>query len=165
MKNHDEAASVRPLTLAWVGRHLEAGERIVKAEELHGGITAEMRQPPGGALDRSAYSEVRSEMGAVGAVRVEGALSRAPQDHVLTPQPPGGDPAGLHLAGEAHVEPSVRNGQGAGSRRTGRARPWSQCDNTSPDWPDRPADNPTSGTRVPPGVRTGRAVDARLPGR
>lgn len=44
MKNHDEAASVRPLTLAWVGRHLEAGERIVKAEELHGGITAEMRR-------------------------------------------------------------------------------------------------------------------------
>ncbi|MEV6750666.1 phosphotransferase family protein [Streptomyces sp. WC2508] len=42
--NHDETATVRPLTLAWVGRHLEAGERIVKAEALHGGITAEMRR-------------------------------------------------------------------------------------------------------------------------
>lgn len=42
--NHDETVTVRPLTLAWVGRHLEAGERIVKAEALHGGITAEMRR-------------------------------------------------------------------------------------------------------------------------
>lgn len=36
--------AVRPLTLAWVRRHLEAGERIVGIEELHGGITAEMRK-------------------------------------------------------------------------------------------------------------------------
>ncbi|MGV9386961.1 phosphotransferase family protein [Nonomuraea sp. NPDC003707] len=43
MINHDEAA-VRPLTLAWVSRHLEVGERIVKTEALHGGITAEMRR-------------------------------------------------------------------------------------------------------------------------
>jgi len=42
--NHDEAAAVRPLTLAWVSRHLEAGERIVRTEALHGGITAEMRR-------------------------------------------------------------------------------------------------------------------------
>lgn len=42
--NHDEAATVRPLTLAWVSRHLEAGERIIKAVALHGGITAEMRR-------------------------------------------------------------------------------------------------------------------------
>jgi aminoglycoside phosphotransferase (APT) family kinase protein len=32
------------LTLAWVNRHLESGERIVGAEALHGGITAEMRR-------------------------------------------------------------------------------------------------------------------------
>ncbi|WP_330478285.1 aminoglycoside phosphotransferase family protein [Streptomyces platensis] len=44
MTNHDEAATVRPLTLAWVSQHLEAGERIVKTEALHGGITAEMRR-------------------------------------------------------------------------------------------------------------------------
>ena len=49
--NHDETATVRPLTLAWVGRHLEAGERIVKAEALHGGITAEMRRLIIGARD------------------------------------------------------------------------------------------------------------------
>jgi aminoglycoside phosphotransferase (APT) family kinase protein len=42
--NHDEAATVRPLTLAWVRRHLEAGERIVGAEALHGGATADMRR-------------------------------------------------------------------------------------------------------------------------
>ncbi|MFI9046105.1 phosphotransferase family protein [Streptomyces sp. NPDC053427] len=44
MTHHDEAAAVRPLTLAWVSRHLEVGERIVKIEALHGGITAEMRR-------------------------------------------------------------------------------------------------------------------------
>ncbi|MFG2490472.1 phosphotransferase family protein [Streptomyces caniferus] len=44
MTDHDEATAVRPLTLAWVSRHLEAGERIVKTEALHGGITAEMRR-------------------------------------------------------------------------------------------------------------------------
>jgi aminoglycoside phosphotransferase (APT) family kinase protein len=42
--NHDEAATVRPLTLAWVSRHLEDGERIVRTEVLLGGITAEMRR-------------------------------------------------------------------------------------------------------------------------
>ena len=44
MTDHDEAGAVRPLTLAWVGRHLTAGERIVRTEALHGGITAEMRR-------------------------------------------------------------------------------------------------------------------------
>ncbi|MEV0396375.1 phosphotransferase family protein [Polymorphospora rubra] len=44
MTNHDEAAAVLPLTLAWVSRHLEVGERIVRIEVLHGGITAEMRR-------------------------------------------------------------------------------------------------------------------------
>ncbi|MEW1861706.1 aminoglycoside phosphotransferase family protein [Streptomyces sp. NPDC088194] len=42
---------VRPLTLAWVSRHLEAGERIVGSEVLHGGITAEMRKLTVGARD------------------------------------------------------------------------------------------------------------------
>ncbi|MFF5004001.1 phosphotransferase family protein [Streptomyces phaeochromogenes] len=44
MTDHDEAAAVRPLALAWVGRHLEAGERIVRTEVLHGGVTAETRR-------------------------------------------------------------------------------------------------------------------------
>ncbi|MEU4396870.1 aminoglycoside phosphotransferase family protein [Kribbella sp. NPDC023855] len=39
--NHDPTA--RPLTFAWVSRHLVAGERIVSTRSLHGGITAEMR--------------------------------------------------------------------------------------------------------------------------
>jgi phosphotransferase family enzyme len=42
--DHDEAATVRPLTLAWVRRHLEAGERIVGTQVLHGGATADMRR-------------------------------------------------------------------------------------------------------------------------
>jgi aminoglycoside phosphotransferase (APT) family kinase protein len=42
--NHNEAADVRPLTLAWVSRYLGVGERIVETEALHGGITAEMRR-------------------------------------------------------------------------------------------------------------------------
>ena len=37
-------AAVRPLTLDWVSRHLEPGERIVGIEALHGGITAEVRR-------------------------------------------------------------------------------------------------------------------------
>ncbi|MGA5566145.1 phosphotransferase family protein [Streptomyces platensis] len=44
MTNHAEAAAVRPLTLMWVSRHLEAGERIVRIEALHGGSTAAMRR-------------------------------------------------------------------------------------------------------------------------
>ncbi|KOG41144.1 phosphotransferase family protein [Streptomyces decoyicus] len=51
MTDHDEAAAVRPLTLAWVSRHLEVGERIVRTEALHGGITAEMRRLTIGTRD------------------------------------------------------------------------------------------------------------------
>jgi hypothetical protein len=42
--NRDEESAVRPWTLAWVSQHLQVGERVVKAEALHGGITAEMRR-------------------------------------------------------------------------------------------------------------------------
>jgi aminoglycoside phosphotransferase (APT) family kinase protein len=49
--NHDQAAAVRPLALAWVSRHLAAGERIVRTEALHGGITAEMRRLTIGTRD------------------------------------------------------------------------------------------------------------------
>jgi aminoglycoside phosphotransferase (APT) family kinase protein len=49
---HDEVAlAVRPLTLDWVSRHLEVGERVVGVEELHGGITAEMRRLTIGTRD------------------------------------------------------------------------------------------------------------------
>ncbi|MEU6772189.1 phosphotransferase [Streptomyces sp. NPDC046759] len=53
MTNHDEPAAVRPLTLAWVSRHLEVGERILRADALHGGITAEMRRLTIGTRDGS----------------------------------------------------------------------------------------------------------------
>ncbi|ONK14379.1 aminoglycoside phosphotransferase family protein [Streptomyces sp. MP131-18] len=51
MTEHDEAAAVRPLTLAWVSRHLAVGERITRIEALHGGITAEMRRLTVGTRD------------------------------------------------------------------------------------------------------------------
>ncbi|MEV6056876.1 aminoglycoside phosphotransferase family protein [Streptomyces sp. NPDC052107] len=51
MTNHDESAAVRPLTLAWVSRHLKVGERIVRTDALHGGITAEMRRLTIGTRD------------------------------------------------------------------------------------------------------------------
>ncbi|MFE5159795.1 phosphotransferase family protein [Streptomyces sp. NPDC056697] len=51
MTNHDEPTAVRPLTLAWANRHLETGERIVRTEALHGGITAEMRRLTIGTRD------------------------------------------------------------------------------------------------------------------
>ncbi|TBO60761.1 aminoglycoside phosphotransferase family protein [Streptomyces kasugaensis] len=51
MTNHDEAVAVRPLTLAWVGRHLDVGERIVRVQVLQGGITAEMRRLTIGTRD------------------------------------------------------------------------------------------------------------------
>ncbi|WP_431930305.1 hypothetical protein [Nonomuraea jabiensis] len=51
MANHDEAAAVRPLTLAWVSRQLEAGERIVRTEAVHGSITAAVRRLTIGARD------------------------------------------------------------------------------------------------------------------
>ncbi|THC46987.1 aminoglycoside phosphotransferase family protein [Streptomyces sp. A1499] len=48
---HGEEAIVRPSTFAWVSRHLEPGERIVRADALHGGITAEMRKLTIGTRD------------------------------------------------------------------------------------------------------------------
>ncbi len=44
MTKRDQLSGVRPLTLAWVERQLEGGERVVGAAALHGGITAEMRR-------------------------------------------------------------------------------------------------------------------------
>ncbi|MFI9630177.1 phosphotransferase family protein [Streptomyces sp. NPDC052042] len=43
--------TVRPRTLAWVHRHLTEGERVVKTETLHGGMTAEMRRLTIGTQD------------------------------------------------------------------------------------------------------------------
>ncbi|MER7585708.1 aminoglycoside phosphotransferase family protein [Kitasatospora sp. NPDC097691] len=51
MTDHDEASAVRPSTLAWASRHLAPGERIVRTEALHGGITAEVRRLTIGTRD------------------------------------------------------------------------------------------------------------------
>lgn len=52
MTHHDEAQHVRPLTpAAWVSQHLKVGERIVRTETLHGGITADMRRVTVGTPD------------------------------------------------------------------------------------------------------------------
>ncbi|MGW2858858.1 phosphotransferase family protein [Streptomyces sp. NPDC001205] len=51
MTNHHDAVKLRPLTLSWVRRHLEAGEQIVGAEALHGGATADMRRLAIGTRD------------------------------------------------------------------------------------------------------------------
>lgn len=51
MTNRSGTGAVRPSTLAWVGRHLDVGERIVRTEALHGGITAEMRRLTVGTRD------------------------------------------------------------------------------------------------------------------
>lgn len=46
------------MTLAWVSRHLKPGERIVRTEVLHGGITAEMRRLTVGARDGDTHDLV-----------------------------------------------------------------------------------------------------------
>ncbi|MFI6300085.1 phosphotransferase family protein [Nonomuraea sp. NPDC050790] len=75
MINHDEAA-VPPLTLAWVSRHLEVGERIVKTEALRGGITADMRRLTIGAQDGSMRDLVlRSFVDPFYVERAEGGLN------------------------------------------------------------------------------------------
>ena len=63
MTDHGEAEAVRPLTLAWVSRHLEVGERIVRTEALHGGITAEMRRLTIGTRDGGARDLVLRSYG------------------------------------------------------------------------------------------------------
>ncbi|MCP9212409.1 phosphotransferase [Streptomyces sp. NEAU-Y11] len=51
MTNHDAVEAVRPMTLAWVSRHLEVGERVRSAEALRGGITADMQRLTIGTRD------------------------------------------------------------------------------------------------------------------
>ncbi|WP_433434889.1 phosphotransferase family protein [Nonomuraea sp. CA-141351] len=103
MINHDEAA-VRPLTLAWVSRHLEVGERIVKTEALRGGITADMRRLTIGTQDGSTRDLVlRSFVDPfyVGAAedwlnRETGALSLLTRTGVPAPELVAVDPTAAH---------------------------------------------------------------------
>lgn len=90
MTNDDEAAAVRPLTLAWVSRHLEVGERIVRTEALHGGITAEMRRltigtRDGGTRDLVLRTFVNVEHAEDWLNREAGALTLLPGTRVPAP--------------------------------------------------------------------------------
>ncbi|WP_139279796.1 hypothetical protein [Rhodococcoides yunnanense] len=61
MAKRDGVSTVRPLTLGWVNRNLEVGERIVGVEVLRGGVTAEMRKLTISAPGRNArYLVLRS---------------------------------------------------------------------------------------------------------
>ncbi|MCX5444374.1 phosphotransferase family protein [Streptomyces nigrescens] len=101
MTNHDEAAAVRPLTLAWVSRHLEVGERIVRTEVLHGGITAEMRRltigrPDGGTRDLVLRTFVNVEHAEDWLNREAGALTLLTGTGVPAPGLVAVDPAAAH---------------------------------------------------------------------
>lgn len=89
MIGRDEAAGVRPLTLAWVDRHLEVGERVVSVEVLHGGISAEMRRLTVGARDGRTRDLVLRSFG--GVEHAEDSLNR--EAGALTLLPGTGVPA------------------------------------------------------------------------
>ncbi|GAA2610883.1 phosphotransferase family protein [Streptomyces lienomycini] len=104
MTNHDETAVVRPLTLDWVSRHLEVGERVVGAEVLHGGITAEMRRltvgtPDGGTRDlvlRSLVDPFYVEHAGDWLNREAGALTLLTKTRVPAPELVAADPVAAH---------------------------------------------------------------------
>ncbi|MFJ5641546.1 phosphotransferase family protein [Streptomyces sp. NPDC093223] len=104
MTEHDEAAGVRPRTLAWVNRQLAAGERIVGTEVLHGGITAEIRRLTVGTLDGGTRDLVlRTFADPAFAAHAEGMLRREARalavlagTGVPAPGPVAADPAGTH---------------------------------------------------------------------
>ncbi|MFI9781469.1 phosphotransferase family protein [Streptomyces sp. NPDC051956] len=101
MTNHDEAAAVRPLALAWVSRHLEVGERIVRTEALHGGITAQMRRltigtRDGGTRDLVLRTFVNMEHAEDWPNREAGALPLLPGTGVPAPGLVAVDPTAAH---------------------------------------------------------------------
>ncbi|NEB80371.1 phosphotransferase [Streptomyces sp. SID14478] len=106
MIHHDEASAVHPATLAWVSRHLEAGERVVSAEALHGGITAEMRRLTIGTRDggtrhlvlRSFVDPSRLEQAEDWLHREAGALTLLPGTGVPAPVLVAVDPTAAHCA-------------------------------------------------------------------
>jgi aminoglycoside phosphotransferase (APT) family kinase protein len=124
--DHDEAAAVRPLTLAWVSRHLEVGERIVRTEALHGGITAEMRRltirtRDGGTRDLVLRTFVHVEQAEDWLNREAGALTLLAGTGVSAPELVAADPTAVrceypsllmtHLAGR-----TVLGDEGLGTR-------------------------------------------------
>ncbi|MFI7322784.1 phosphotransferase family protein [Streptomyces venezuelae] len=96
-----EATAVRPLTLAWVHRHLEAGERIVGIEALHGGITAAMRRltigtRDGGTRDLVLRSFIDVEYAEEWLDREADALALLPGTGVTAPRLVAVDPTASH---------------------------------------------------------------------
>jgi aminoglycoside phosphotransferase (APT) family kinase protein len=88
--DRDEVVGVRPLALAWVRRQLEVGERVVRTEVLHGGITAEMRRltigtRDGGTRDLVLRTFVNVEHAEDWLNREAGALSLLPGTGVPAP--------------------------------------------------------------------------------
>ncbi|MFJ3406360.1 phosphotransferase family protein [Promicromonospora sp. NPDC090134] len=119
MTDHDDTTAVRPLTLAWVSRHLEAGERVVTAEALRGGITAEMRRLTIRTLDGDTRDLVlRTFVGVEQAEewldREAGALTLLPGTGVPAPELVAADPTAAqceypsllmtHLAGRTVLD-------------------------------------------------------------
>ncbi|MEV5680283.1 aminoglycoside phosphotransferase family protein [Streptomyces sp. NPDC052179] len=101
MTDHHEAAAVRPLALAWVDRHLEAGERVVGTEALHGGITAEMRRltigrRDGGTRDLVLRTFVGVEHAEDWLARESGALTLLTGTDVPAPGLVAVDPTAAH---------------------------------------------------------------------
>lgn len=101
MTTHDEPAAVRPSILAWVSRHLEVGDRIVKTEVLHGGITAEMRKLTigtcdGGTRDLVLRTFVGTEHAEEWLNREAGALTSLPGTGVPAPGLVAVDPTTEH---------------------------------------------------------------------
>lgn len=122
MTDQDEAAAVRPSALAWVSGHLEVGERVLRTEVLHGGITAEMRNLTIGTRDGSTRDLVlRTYTAPYFVERAEGllnreasALSLLAETGVLAPALVAVDPTGAqceypsllmtHLAGRTILD-------------------------------------------------------------
>ncbi|MET9494465.1 aminoglycoside phosphotransferase family protein [Streptomyces sp. NPDC006552] len=101
MSDHDVAAALRPRTLEWAGRYLETGERIVRAETLHGGITAEVRRltistRDGGSRDLVLRTFVDAEHAEEGLLREAETLTLLTKTRVPAPELVAVDPSAAH---------------------------------------------------------------------
>lgn len=104
MTHHDEGTPLRPRTLAWVSQHLKSGERVVRAETLHGGITADVRRltigaPHGGTRHlvlRSFVDAHRVRYAADWLGRESGALTLLTATGVSAPELVAVDPTATH---------------------------------------------------------------------
>ncbi|AZM48587.1 aminoglycoside phosphotransferase [Streptomyces sp. WAC 06738] len=100
MTDHHDTA-VRPSTLAWVRGHLAAGERIVRTEALHGGISAEVRRltiatAGGGTRDLVLRTFAGRERAPEWLVREAAALTLLAGTGVPAPRLVAVDPAAAH---------------------------------------------------------------------